>query len=127
MDELIQVVEKNIACIKSTIERNKKYYNYPFTTNCNNYYSLILLQNGLDNWERFSQILLSFKNSRCTPVNKQSDIFEKIIAVEKSSIPGFITPRTVAEMIAYMKVLEWKIDDLQGIWLISSSSSRINE
>jgi aromatic ring hydroxylase len=53
MDELLQVVAKNITSIKSTIERNKKYFNYPFTTKCDNYYSLILLQNRLDPWERF--------------------------------------------------------------------------
>ncbi|SFK66873.1 hypothetical protein SAMN03159341_1017 [Paenibacillus sp. 1_12] len=53
MDELLQLVEKNINSIKSTIERNKKYHKYPFTTNCDHYYSLILLQNRLDNWDVF--------------------------------------------------------------------------
>ncbi|MCU6790732.1 hypothetical protein OB236_01210 [Paenibacillus sp. WQ 127069] len=122
MDELLQAVEKNIMSTKSNIERNKKYYKYPFTTNCDHYYTLILLQNRLDKWENFKNIILSFKNSHCTPVNKKSDILEKTIAVEKSTVPGFISRKTETEMLAYIKVLEWKIDDLQGIWLTSPPS-----
>jgi hypothetical protein len=117
LDELLEVVEKNINSIKSTIERNKKYHKYPFTTNCDHYYTLILLQNRLDNWEGFSKIILRFKNSHCVPVSKMSNRFEKIIKVERNGVPGFITRKTEEEMLAYIRVLEWKIDDLQGIWL----------
>jgi 4-hydroxyphenylpyruvate dioxygenase-like putative hemolysin len=78
MDELLDLVEKNIKSIKSTIERNKKYHKYPFTNNCDHYYTLILLQNRLDNWESFYKIILRFKNSRCTPVSKKSGCGAKL-------------------------------------------------
>jgi hypothetical protein len=99
MDELLDLVEKNITVIKSTIERNKKYHDYPFTNNCDHYYTLILLQNRLDNWESFSKIILRFKNSRCTPVSKKSDRFEKMITVERNGVPGYITRKTVNESL----------------------------
>ncbi|OME94510.1 hypothetical protein BK127_41465 [Paenibacillus sp. FSL H7-0331] len=115
MDELLKVVEKNINSIRSTIERNKKYRKYPFTTTIIT--RLYCYKIVLDNWESFSKIILSFKNSHCVPVSKMSNRFEKIITVERNSVSGFITRKTEEEMLAYIRVLEWKIDDLQGIWL----------
>ncbi|BFT69478.1 hypothetical protein PAENIP36_09200 [Paenibacillus sp. P36] len=47
---------------------------------------------------------------------KESSVFEKKINVEKKTVPGFVTHSTLQEMIEYMRKLEWKVDELNGIW-----------
>ncbi|NOU96192.1 hypothetical protein GC093_23625 [Paenibacillus sp. LMG 31456] len=117
MDELIGVVENKINSLRASIEYNKKYVDYPFTNNCDHYYTILLLHNRLENWELFLKTLLSFRNSRCKPVSKKSDFFEKIMKLENESIPGFVTMRTQAQLLEYIKQLEWKVEELEGIWL----------
>ncbi|MGQ5393030.1 hypothetical protein ACT8ZS_19625 [Paenibacillus sp. M.A.Huq-84] len=116
MNELIKKTIANIDSYKAAIARNKKYSEYPFTNNCDHYYHLLLLQNRLENWERFLALLEQFKNSRCVRVEKKSELFHKIINVEKNSVPGFVTMETLNEMLEYMKKLEWKLEELDGIW-----------
>jgi hypothetical protein len=82
MDELIQVVEDRISTLKTSIEYNKKYTNYPFTDDCDHYYKLMLLQNRADNWEQFRSVLFKFKNNRCKPIRKKSSELEQIMKVE---------------------------------------------
>jgi hypothetical protein len=116
MDELISLVEKNIRILKNSIDLNKKYFEYPFSKYTDHYYSLMLLHNKLDSWENFSKILESFKSSRCKPIEKKSLYFEKVINLEKKGMPGFITIKTQNEIIKYLKQLEWKVDELSGVW-----------
>ena len=117
MDELIQVVEKNINSLKKTIEHNKKYYDYPFTSNCDHYYKLLLLHNRLENWENFLSTLLTFKNTRCKEISKKSDYFEKVMKIENEGVPGFVTKRTQLDILEYMKQLEWKLEESEGMRL----------
>ncbi|MDF2960317.1 MAG: hypothetical protein K0S39_2052 [Paenibacillus sp.] len=117
VDELIQLVEKNITSLKSSIEYNKKYFDYPFTNNCEHYYKLMLLHNRLENWEQFLSALLYFKNTRCKEVSKKSAYFEKVMKIECEGVLGFITKQTQSNVLEYMKHLEWKLEELEGIWL----------
>jgi hypothetical protein len=116
VDELILVVESKIKSLRDSIEYNKKYFDYPFTNNCDHYYKLLLLHNRLENWELFLKTLLTFKSSRCKPISKKSSVFEKILKLENDDVPGFVTKRTQFELLEYVRQLEWKIEELQGVW-----------
>ncbi|MDQ0871355.1 hypothetical protein QFZ77_000014 [Paenibacillus sp. V4I3] len=116
MDELISYIEKKISTLKLNIERNKKYYDYPFTSNCDHFYHLIQLHKQLECWRQFLEVVIKFKNTRCTLLAKESFVYEKKIELEKKMIPGFVTKNTLHEMIEYMRKLEWKIEELNGIW-----------
>ncbi|MED5017451.1 hypothetical protein P9847_09025 [Paenibacillus chibensis] len=43
MEELMEDVEQIINVYRLSIEREKKYYNYPFTNNPDHYYKLMML------------------------------------------------------------------------------------
>jgi hypothetical protein len=99
---------------EATLERLKKYQDYPFTCNTDHYYSLILAQNTLDVWRRISEIVQKYKRDRMSPmVEHRSEEFEKIIKFERNQSPGLITQKTQFEMLKYMKQLEWKNDELE--------------
>ncbi|MCZ8513392.1 hypothetical protein O9H85_13330 [Paenibacillus filicis] len=117
MDELIRVVENKINILRASIEYNKKYFDFPFTNNCNHYYKLMLLHNRLENWELFLETLLSFRNSRCKIISKKSTFFEKVLNMENEGVLGYITKKTQSQILEYIKQLEWKVEELGGIWL----------
>lgn len=50
MEELIEDVEQIINVYRLSIEREKKYYNYPFKNNPDHYYKLMMLQKTLEIW-----------------------------------------------------------------------------
>ncbi|NOU62821.1 hypothetical protein GC096_02005 [Paenibacillus sp. LMG 31461] len=116
MDELITNVEKSIHTLNLNIERNKKYYDYPFTNNCDHFYRLNQMHKQLECWNHFLEMLRKFKNDRCCILMKESSVFEKKINVERKTVPGFVTHTTLQEMIEYMRKLEWKVDGMNGIW-----------
>ncbi|MCP1312253.1 hypothetical protein [Paenibacillus tyrfis] len=117
VNELIETVERNVGLYSAALERSKKYYDYPFTSNSDHYYKLILLQIKLDCWEQMLNLLRRFKNVRCEKLERRSDFFVKSIEIEARGVPGFVTQQTLRNMIEYMKKLEWKIEELQGIWM----------
>ncbi|OXM87071.1 hypothetical protein [Paenibacillus rigui] len=127
MNELITLVERNIKSYQASIERNKKYFDYPFTNNSDHYYKLILLHDRLECWESFLRLLFRFKNNRVETVEKQSDMFDKMIKVQTSGVPGFVTKPTIARMLDYMKTLEWRIEELHGIWKVPDDVKRNDE
>jgi hypothetical protein len=112
MEELIKEVQENILKIKANISRNKKYHDYPFTNNCDHYYKLNQLHKQLDCWEMFSSLILKYQNKRCIDFKLQSDIFANIIEIEKNTIPGFVTQKTLSQIFEYMRTMEWKIEQL---------------
>lgn len=116
MNELIFVIEKNINSLKSDVERNKKHTDYPFTNTCDHLYRRVLLQNRLETWEQFLKLINQFKNTRSNPFEKQSEYFENIMKSQIKGIPGFVTKRTLQEITEYMKQLEWRIEEQNGIW-----------
>jgi hypothetical protein len=119
--ELIQEVESICGTYRASIERNKKYFDYPFTSNSDHYYKLMLLHTRLDTWERVAQLLSRYNRDRLGAIEKaRSDEFKKIIDIQLKGCPGFITERTRNEMIEYMKKLEWRIDELEDNLLKAS-------
>ncbi|MEC0270475.1 hypothetical protein [Paenibacillus anseongense] len=122
LEELIKVVDANLKSFKANIARNKKYFDYPFTNNCDHYYKLILMHKQFECWEQFSALLSKFWNTRCIEFTKNGDQkldfykrceeFENQISFEKLVSPGFITQKTLAQMIEYMRTLGWKVDEL---------------
>lgn len=108
-------VTKILKTYQASIERQKKYYDYPFTQNCDHYYKLILLQQKKDIWSECKSLIEKYKKNRMGPVmKKRSEEFEKIIKLEKRGMPGFITMETEKRMIEYMKKLEWLTEELEG-------------
>lgn len=57
MEELHSWVENNIKIIKCLIERNKKYFDYPFTSNTAHYYKLMLLHKEMECLMSFNDFL----------------------------------------------------------------------
>ncbi len=62
----------------------------------------------------FLSLLIKYQNKRCSDFEWQSDTFIKITEVEKSTIPGFVTQKTLSQMVEYMRRMEWKIEQLIG-------------
>lgn len=116
MNELISVIEKRILSLKSDIERSKNYMDYPFTSNCDHIYRVLLLHNHLETWEQFFKLIIHFKSSRSESFEKQSEFLEVVTKSEIKGIPGFVTKKTLQDMCEYMKQLEWKIEEQSGIW-----------
>ncbi|MDQ0888528.1 hypothetical protein QFZ81_003616 [Paenibacillus sp. V4I9] len=112
MEELMNVVQEKIKIMDANISRNKKYFDYPFTSNCNHYYKLILLHSQAECWEQFLKLLVKFNSERKLDFHKKCDDFEKKLSFEKSVAPGFVTQKTLAQMIEYMRTLEWKVEEL---------------
>lgn len=109
-------MEKTISLLNLNIERNKKYHDYPFTNNCDHFYRLNQFHKELECWKSFLDTVLRFRNKRCCILSKDSYIFEDRINFEKENMPGFVTLTTLRGMIEYMRKLEWKIDELNGVW-----------
>lgn len=116
MNELISIIEKGIQSLKSDIQRNRNYTDLPFTNSCDHLYRGLLLQIRLESWEQFLKLTNRFKSSRNEPFIKQSDFFEDIMKSQIKGIPGFVTKKTLKDMSEYMKQLEWRIEELNGIW-----------
>ncbi|UUZ80524.1 hypothetical protein LJK88_37560 [Paenibacillus sp. P26] len=116
MNELIDFTNSQVIALKAVIERDKKYFSYPFTNNCDHYYRLLLLHNRLESWEGFLDLLDRFKNKRCKHIERKSGFFEKLTKLEETGVPGFVTKKTLHQMIEYMRILEWKLEEQQGIW-----------
>ncbi len=111
MNELILEVEDIIRTQKLIIDRNKKYHEYPFMNDCDHFYRLVLLHKTLEVWERCLQLLERYRKKRCIPIESfKSDKFEKIFQVD-SRYSGFIPRKTQAEVIEYIKTLEWKLQE----------------
>ncbi|WP_144028905.1 hypothetical protein [Paenibacillus tyrfis] len=127
MDELIQVVENKINSLRASVEYNKKYFDFPFTNNSDHYYKLMLLHNRLENWELFLKTLLSFRNSRCKIISKKSSFFKKVMEMENQGVPGYVTKKTQSQILEYIKQLEWKIEELEGVWLQDRVRWRMTE
>ncbi|KRE96905.1 hypothetical protein ASG89_30720 [Paenibacillus sp. Soil766] len=115
MEELLNVVSEGIKKINTNIARNKKYFDYPFTSNCDHYYKLMLLHSQSQCWDQFLQLLVSFNEKRNVEFHKRSNDFERMMKNEKAGIPGFVTQATLTQIIDYMRTLEWKIDELVGV------------
>lgn len=113
---MLHEVIKIIKAYQASIERQKKYYDYPFTQNCDHYYKLILLQQKKDIWSECKSLIEKYKKSRMgSPLmKKRSEEFELTIKQEKRGVPGFITMETEKRMLEYMKKLEWLTEDLEG-------------
>lgn len=112
MEELLNVVSDSIKKINTNIARNKKYFDYPFTSNCSHYYKLMLLHSQSECWEQFLQLLVSFNEKRNVEFHKRSNEFECRLENEKAGVPGFVTQATLAQIIDYMRTLEWKVEEL---------------
>ncbi|NQX62207.1 hypothetical protein [Paenibacillus qinlingensis] len=115
MEELINEVSARKKMYEIKLMRLKKGHDYSFTSDTAHYYSLILAQNTHDAWQQINELLLKYKRIRVDPtIVFKSDVFEKMMTFERNSSPGFITIRTQAEMIKYMKQLEWKVNELEA-------------
>ncbi|MDR6885412.1 hypothetical protein [Bacillus sp. 3255] len=110
MEEIVSWVENNIRVLKCLIERNKKYSDYPFTSDTAHYYKLMLLHKELECMMHFNDVLERFKLKRPTPNERKSEYFEELIKFERKQMPGFITVKTEEELMEYIKQLEWEID-----------------
>lgn len=110
MQEMIEEVERIIAAYKSNINGRKKYYDYPFTNNCEHYYQLIFLQRSLDIWTRSLELMRKYSviRSGVKDLNK-SVHFEKLINFNQYEYK--LLPNLHKEMIEYMKILEWKLQE----------------
>lgn len=117
MNEFILVIEKAIESLKANVERNKIHVDYPFTNTCDHLYRVLLLQNQLETWEKFLELANRFKNNRCMQFDKQSEKFENIMKSQIKGIPGFVTKKTLHDISEYIKQLEWRIEELNGIWM----------
>lgn len=116
MEELIEDVERIIHIYKLNIERQKKYYDYPFTNNPDHYYRLMMLQKTLEVWITCLEKVLKYKKNRWGPIEeRRSNEFENKINIEKYGVPGFVTPSTLDAMLNYMKRLESRIEQLESI------------
>jgi hypothetical protein len=114
MTELIVEIQKCIENYRIMVERRKKYHELPFTRDTDHYYSLIMLINTLETWERCLEFVLRLNKRRFYPINTfRSNEFNKIITAESKSILK-INKNMKIEMIEYMKTLEWKIEELDG-------------
>lgn len=115
MEELIEEIEQIITIYNLNLERQKKYYDYPFTNNTAHYYQLMMIQKSLDSWTSCLEKLKKYKKDRWGPIEpRRSKEFEKRIKLEKEGIPGFITPRTIEAMLVYTKQLESRIEQVEG-------------
>lgn len=116
MEELIEDVEQIINVYKLSIEREKKYYDYPFTNNPDHYYKLMMLQKTLEVWTICLEKILRYKKHRWGPVEpRRSKEFTSRINIERNGVPGFVTPCTLDAMLTYMKRLESRVEQLEGI------------
>jgi hypothetical protein len=116
MEELIEEVEQIISVYKLNIERQKKYYDYPFTNNPDHYYNLMMLQKTLEVWTIYLEKILKYRRNRWGPVEpRRSKEFEKRISIEKKYSPGFVTHNTLDAMLEYIKRLESRIEQLESI------------
>lgn len=116
MEELIEEVERIIHVYKLNIERQKKYYDYPFTNNPDHYYKLMMLQKTLEVWTNCLEKILKYRKNRWGPIEpRRSKEFANRIKIEKSGMPGFVTQNTLDSMLEYIKRLESKIEQLESI------------
>ncbi|GFZ93813.1 hypothetical protein GCM10008018_45310 [Paenibacillus marchantiophytorum] len=115
MEELIEEVEHIVYVYKLNIERQKKYYDYPFTNNPAHYYQLMMLQKTLEVWTSCLEKIMKNKKDRWGPVEpRRSKEFDKRIKLEKNGVPGFVTPNTLNAMLTHMKCLESRIEQLES-------------
>ncbi|NQX71817.1 hypothetical protein HQN90_37730 [Paenibacillus alba] len=114
MEEMLNEVTKILKTLQANMERQKKYYDYPFTQSCDHFYKLILLQQKMETWNQCKSLIEKYKKSRMGPIMKRrSEDFESMIELQKRGMPGFITKVTEAGMLEYMKSLEWIIEELE--------------
>ncbi|MFH5181588.1 hypothetical protein ACHHV8_02540 [Paenibacillus sp. TAB 01] len=64
MEELIEEIEQIITMYKLNLERQKKYYDYPFTNNTAHYYQLMMIQKSLEAWTSCLEKLKKYKKDR---------------------------------------------------------------
>lgn len=114
MNELINEIKNNITIHELSLIRQKKHFEYPFTQNCDHYYSLIILQNTLDIWKRCLEVVHKYNKNRMEPVEPfLSEVLKEKIEFETNHRPGVLTEKTKDQVIDYMKKLEWQIEDLE--------------
>jgi len=68
-------------------------------------------------------LLDNLKSKRCIDLEYKSDKFVETLKFERNVEPGFVTQKTLTQMIEYIKVLEWRVEKLSGIWKGGNSSS----
>lgn len=124
MNELINEIKDNITLYEHTLSRRKKHYEYPFTRSCDHYYSLIILQNTLDVWERCLEVVEKYKKHRMQPVEPfLSDVFKDKMEFEIKRFPGILTENTRFQITDYMKKLEWKVEELEDSVILKKKNT----
>lgn len=115
MEELLDEVKKIIHVYNLNLKRQKKFYDYPFTNNCNHYYRLMMIQGSIEIWENCRALLEKYQNKRWGQIERHRSLeFESKMNLEIKDFPGAITQRTRQDMIEYMRKLEWKVEQLEG-------------
>ena len=117
MEELIEEIELNIEKLKLSIQHRKSIDYFRFSNESDHLFVLLKLVMQLEDFEMLLKLILKYKCSRCTPIERMSKVFEKTINVQLNGrIPGLIRKEICDSMVEYMKQLEWNIDSLNGIW-----------
>ncbi|MNI97673.1 hypothetical protein D3C73_1563620 [compost metagenome] len=76
----------------------------------------MMLQKTLDVWTTCLEKILRYKKQRWGPVEpRRSKEFTSRINIERNGVPGFVTPCTLDAMLTYMKRLESRVEQLEGI------------
>lgn len=112
MNELISEIEGIVSTLKLSIEKSKKYKEQPFMSNKEQHYRFIIQYNTLEVWETCLALLLKYQKKRCIEdLNFKSTDFKKILEFQ-NKFSGIIPRKNQIEMIEYMKILEWRIEEL---------------
>lgn len=102
----------------------EKVYNYPFTNNPDYNYRLMMLQKNMDTWQSCLELIKRYKKERWGPLEpRRSKEFEAKAKVEGNGVPGFVTRGTLGAMLAYMKRLECRIEELEVCLLDDESNA----
>jgi hypothetical protein len=80
---------------------------------CDHIYRLLQTQCTIEAWKKCGALLEKFyKKRECAELTVRSTEFEKRIEMEITRFPGYLTPKTRSEVIEYIRLLEWKLQQL---------------
>lgn len=114
MRELLDEVQSIVNRYSLLVEHQKKYHDYPYTSEYDHLYRWLISQCTLETWKKCEALLERFNTKRSGPVViLRSSEFEKRIDMELKRFLGYLTPKTRAEIIEYMKRLEWRVEHLE--------------
>ncbi|WP_219837156.1 hypothetical protein [Paenibacillus sp. R14(2021)] len=111
MKEMLDEVEAIISIKTQNVKRYKKGLDLSYVSQYGRYFTVCMELKSLETWETCLRLIHKYKLVRSdVQYDSKSKYFQSVMTMERREYPGVITEKTRNEIIEYMKLLEWKLE-----------------